>query len=56
MTAVELSGLSLLTHSDTGGGVATVGEAARGAGTASVAISEGKATKGTLILALYLPV
>ncbi|MFG1815857.1 hypothetical protein ACGFIF_18995 [Kribbella sp. NPDC049174] len=52
---VELSGLSLQSNGDTGGGVATVGEAARGAGTASVAISKGKATKGKLVLALYLP-
>lgn len=52
---VKLTGLSLETSNDTGGGVATVGEEARGAGTVSVAVSAGKATKGKLVAALYLP-
>jgi hypothetical protein len=51
---VKLSGLSLQT-SNNSGGVDTVGEAARGAGMASVTVSEGKAAKGKLIVALYLP-
>jgi hypothetical protein len=52
---VELTGLSARATDSTGGGIGTIGEAARGAGTASVKISAGKATQGKLVVALYLP-
>lgn len=37
-------------------GIETVGRTARAAGTATLRISRGKATKGTLLLAIYTPV
>jgi hypothetical protein len=52
---VMVSGLSVQSTGSTGGGIGTIGEAARPAGTASAAIAGGNATKGKLILALYLP-
>jgi hypothetical protein len=51
----RLTGLTTDAGNDTGGGIGTVGEAARDAGTAKLTIEAGHPTKGLLILGIYLP-